>query len=243
LNRLCPRHKQFPCARAKRLLGTRSDSAHSRHSDTSRSWPLARRKLYPLAVLTLALLAPATATAQELKGARGIREARRGGVIIACRHAATESADENEQTLRYDDPSTQRRLSERGERQADSLGKAFRALGIRVSEVIASPMQRARRTAELAFGAAQLDSSWHTRGDNYAGPKRDRRLETLGLPVERGNRVIVSHIGTMYSVLPSIQGQLEEGDCVVVRPRGASQFDIVEVVPWRSWVTAASSPR
>ncbi|MDQ4079340.1 MAG: histidine phosphatase family protein, partial [Gemmatimonadota bacterium] len=185
--------------------------------------------------------APAAACAQQLKGARGIQEARRGGVVIACRHAATESSDENELTLEYDDPSTQRRLSERGERQAESLGKAFRELGIRVSEVIASPMQRARRTAELAFGTTQLDSSWHTRGENYTGPKRERRLEMLGLPVERGNRVIVSHIGTMYSVLPSIQGELEEGDCVVVRPRGASQFDIIEVVPWRSWVTAASS--
>lgn len=191
--------------------------------------------------MSLLLLAPTVACAQELKGARGIAEARRGGVVIACRHAATESADENEQTLSYDDPSTQRRLSERGERQADSLGKAFRALGIPVGEVIASPMQRARRTAELALGTAQLDSSWHTRGEDYTGPKRDRRLEMLGLPVERGNRVIVSHIGTMYSVLPSIQGELEEGDCVVVRPRVASQFDIIEVVPWRSWVTAASS--
>lgn len=198
----------------------------------------------PTVAIVLLLLAPAAACAQELEGARGIAEARRGGVVIACRHAATESADENEETLKYDDPSTQRRLSARGERQADSLGKAFRDLGISATEVIASPMQRARRTAELAFGAAQLDSSWHTRGTFYGGPKRARRLEMLGLPVERGNRIIVSHIGTMYSVLPSIEGQLDEGDCVVVRPGGASQFDIIEVVPWRSWVTAAaSSPR
>ena len=161
--------------------------------------------------------------------------------MIACRHAATESVDENEQTLMYNDPSTQRRLSNRGERQAASLGKAFRDLGISVTAVIASPMQHTRRTAELAFGPTRLDSSWHTRGDDYTGPKRDRRLEMLGRPVERGNRVIVSHIGTMSSVLPSIEGELEEGDCVVVRPRDGSQFDIIEVVPWRSWVTRASS--
>ena len=203
-------------------------------------WSLA---VWPLAVLALALLPPRPAEAQDLKGARGIQEARRGGVVIACRHAATESADENEETLKYDDPSTQRRLSARGERQADSLGNAFRDLGIAVTEVIASPMERTRRTAELAFGMAELDSSWHTRGTYYGGPKRDRRLEILGLPVERGNRVIVSHIGTMYSVLPSVEGQLEEGDCVVVRPLGASRFDIIEVVPWRSWMAAVASSR
>ena len=196
-----------------------------------------------LPILLLVATGAANVGAQQLKGTGGIEAAQRGGVVIACRHAITESADEDEATLRYDDPSTQRRLSAEGERQAESLGKAFRDLGIPVGEVIASPMQRTRRTAELAFGSAELDSSWHTRGDYYGGPKRDRRLEMLGRRVDRGNRVIISHIGTMYSVLPSIHGELEEGDCVVVRPRGASRFDIVEVVPWRSWVMAASSSR
>jgi phosphohistidine phosphatase SixA len=181
------------------------------------------------------------AVAQQPKGALGIEEARRGGVVIACRHAMTESADEDEKTLQYDDPSTQRRLSEEGERQAGALGKAFRDLRIPIGEVIASPMQRTRRTAELAFGRAELDSSWHTRGDYYGGPKRELRLEILGRPVHGGNRVIFSHIGTMYSVLPSIRGELEEGDCVVVRPLGQSRYDIVEVVPWRSWVQAAEA--
>ena len=197
----------------------------------------------PFQIVLLLAAVSATAVAQQPRGARGIEEARRGGVVIACRHAMTESADENEKTLKYDDPSTQRRLSAEGERQAEALGNAFRDLRIPVSEVIASPMQRARRTAELAFGSAQLDSSWHTRGDNYHGPKHDRRSEILGRPVEHGNRVIVSHIGTMSSVLPSVRGELEEGDCVVVRPRGGSQYDVIDVVPWRSWVRAAAASR
>jgi hypothetical protein len=100
-------------------------------------------------------------------------------------------------------------------------------------------MQRARRTGELAFGEVRVDSLWHTRGQDYEGPNRPLRAEVLGRAVEKGNRVIVSHIGTMYSVLPSIQGQLEEGDCAVIRPRGGTQYDVVEVVPWRAWVHAA----
>jgi phosphohistidine phosphatase SixA len=193
----------------------------------------------PLRTLLLVAALATSAVAQQPKGVLGIDEARRGGVVIACRHAMTASADEDEKTLRYEDPSTQRRLSAEGERQAEALGKAFRDLRIPVGEVIASPMQRTRRTAELAFGGAQLDSNWHTRGDYYGGPKRDRRSEMLGRPVDGGTRVIVSHIGTMYSVLPSIRGELEEGDCVVVRPRGGSQYSVIEVVPWRSWLRAA----
>jgi phosphohistidine phosphatase SixA len=193
----------------------------------------------PLPILLLVAARALNLGAQEPKGALGIEAARRGGVVIACRHAITESADEDEQTLSYDDPSTQRRLSAEGERQAAALGKAFRVLRIPVAEVIASPMQRARRTGELAFGQVRLDSTWHTRGDNYGGPKRRLRSEMLGRPVESGTRVIISHIGTMYSVLPSIRGELNEGDCVVVRPQGRARYDVVEVVPWRSWLQAA----
>jgi phosphohistidine phosphatase SixA len=190
-------------------------------------------------ILLLVTAGAAGVGAQQPKGALGIEAARRGGVVIACRHGITESADEDEQTLRYDDPSTQRRLSAEGERQAADLGQAFRRLRIPVAEVIASPMQRARRTGELAFGQVRLDSTWHTRGDNYGGPKQRLRSEMLGRPVPGGNRLIISHIGTMYSVLPSIRGELDEGDCVVVRPRGGAQYDVIEVVPWRSWLQAA----
>lgn len=191
----------------------------------------------------LTLGAPAIASGQELKGLRGIEAARAGGVIIVCRHGITDSADENEQTLKYDDPSTQRRLNAAGERQSRDVGESFRALRIDVDDVIASPMQRARLTAELAFGRATLDSNWHTRGDNYEGPKKTARLTQLGRGVPRGVRVIVSHIGTIYSVIPSITGELNEGDCSVIRPSGRDGgFEVIDVVPWRSWLAAARRP-
>ena len=177
---------------------------------------------------------------QSPKGASAIAAARQGGVVVACRHAITDRFDENESTLRYDDPSTQRRLSSEGERQAESLGRAFRALGVPVTEVIASPMDRARRTAELAFGRPRLDSAWHTRGEDFSGPKMQARSETLGAPVPRGDRLIVSHLGTLGAMLPIVNGGLEEGDCVVVRPLGGTRYDVVGVVPWRSWGEAVA---
>jgi phosphohistidine phosphatase SixA len=177
---------------------------------------------------------------QEPAGARGIEATRRGGVVVVCRHGITDPAEEDEQTLRYDDPATQRRLSAAGERQAGDMGTAFRALRIRAVQLIASPMQRATRTAELAFGQVQRDSAWHTRGEYYGGWKHDRRAQALGDPVTGGVRVIVSHAGTMYSMLPSLRGALQVGDCVVVRPQGASRYEVIEVVPWRSWGEAAA---
>jgi phosphohistidine phosphatase SixA len=160
-------------------------------------------------------------------------------VVIACRHAMTERFDENEMTLRYDDPATQRKLSPRGEWQSDAMGQAFRALHISIGEIIASPMQRARRMAELAFGPPELDSSWHTRGSDYSGPKRVSREDRLTGSVSGGNRLIVSHLGTMQNAIPEIRGEFQEGDCIVLRPASDRRYDVVGVIPWRRWLNAA----
>lgn len=189
--------------------------------------------------LASALVVASVVGSQQPQGSIGIEAARRGGVAIVCRHSITDPTDENEYTLKYDDPSTQRVLSPAGERQATDLGRAFRALRIPVGEVIASPMQRARRTAELAFRRVRPDSLWHTRGEDYSGPKHQRRSEVLGQPSDSTTRVIISHIGTIYSNLPSIRGELNEGDCVVVRPHGGTRFEVIEVVPFLAWMRAA----
>jgi phosphohistidine phosphatase SixA len=188
------------------------------------------------------LLLASRGEAQTPNWQSALAAARAGGVVIVCRHGITDSSDENEETLSYADPATQRRLSAAGEKQAESMAKAFRVLGIRAEEVIASPMQRARRSAELMFERVVLDSSWHTRGTNYSGWKRERRLTLLSTTPAHGNRIIFSHIGTIYNVIPRIQGQLEEGDCAVLQPT-TSSFDVVGVIPWRAWIAAAADPR
>ena len=188
--------------------------------------------------LTALLSASSIARAQRGDEQAAIEAARRGGVVIACRHGMTDPTDENETTLVYDDPSTQRRLNAAGERQARAMGAAFIKLGIDASEVIASPMQRARRTAELMFGRATLDSSWHTRGSDYSGPKQQRRQATLSTPVPNGNRVIVTHLGTLGDAIKPVNPGLEEGDCVVVRPEGPT-FTYLGKVTWRAWIAAS----
>jgi phosphohistidine phosphatase SixA len=190
----------------------------------------------------LAVLLPIAtgALGAQPSNSAAIDAARAGGVVIACRHAITERYEEDEMTMRYDDSATQRKLSPRGERQAEAMARAFRALRIDVGEAVTSHMQRARRTAEL-FGAARvtLDSAWHTRGTDYSGWKRDRRLEHLGGVPRRGNRLIVSHLGTMQSAIPAIRDGLEEGDCVVLRPEGGHRFDAIGVLRWRALLRAA----
>jgi phosphohistidine phosphatase SixA len=159
---------------------------------------------------------------------------RLGGTVLVCRHAKTTSFNERE-PVDYEDESTQRLLSREGERQSAAMGRAILSREIAVSEVIASPMQRARRTAELMFERpVVIDSSWHTNGSTYPEAPRQERIAMLESPPSSGNRIIISHIGTMGSVLPLEGRRVREGDCVVVSP-GGSAFTFLGVVPYEAW--------
>jgi probable phosphoglycerate mutase len=72
--------------------------------------------------------------------------------VYLARHGETEWTISHQHTGKTDIP-----LTERGERNAQSLG--YRLSGMRFAKVLVSPMQRARRTCELAgFGdLAELD--------------------------------------------------------------------------------------
>lgn len=179
---------------------------------------------------------------QELSVEDVIAEVRRGGTTLVCRHAITDSTREIE-PVDYDDPSTQRLLSPEGERQSVVMGRAIDRLKIEVTELVASPMRRAYRTAELMLGRpAAIEAIWHTNGGSYGGVALEERRRTLAAPVERGNRLIVSHIGTISSVLPSAEDRLGEGDCVVTRPAGSSH-SVVGFVPWEAWERVAAAGR
>lgn len=186
-------------------------------------------------------VSPPHPTSIEARADSAIAAAIAGGVTIVCRHAITDDTRERE-PVDYDDPSTQRLLSGEGERQSVQTGRAMTALGIRVTELVASPMSRARRTAQLMFDrSADIDSIWHTNGGSYRGAPLRARERVLATPVGDGVRLIVSHIGTISSAIPSARGELSEGDCVVVRatPESAEGHRVVGFVAWRDWLEAA----
>ena len=196
--------------------------------------PGPRSLLVALAAASL----PGAAGAQDAAAGPAVVAARAGGTTLVCRHAKTGSFRERE-PVSYRDTTTQRLLSEAGEDQSRALGEAFRRLGIRFGEVVASPMSRARRTAELmAPGPVVVDSIWHTNDGDYRGPSRDRRIRVLETPPDEANRLVVSHVVTIRSVLPGTEGRLGEGDCAVVAP-SEDGFELVGVVPWETWLRRA----
>ena len=152
-----------------------------------------------------------------------------GGKVIYLRHAATNQREVD--TGRLGDRSGQRNLSTDGVRQAERLGHALRALRVPLNEILASPVFRARDTAELAFGEDQIKVTMDLVADEYAGDHLKAMLEGTKrllrtLPGPGMNRVLVGHrtplemaTGRMFpdSVLP-------EGAMAVFLPSAIPQL-------------------
>ncbi len=110
-----------------------------------------RRALRALAatVLALALLgAAAPAAAQQQDAATLWRALRSGGHVALMRHALAPGTGDPA-GFRLGDCSTQRNLSEEGQRQAARIGERFRDNGIDSARVLSSQWCRCEETARL----------------------------------------------------------------------------------------------
>jgi hypothetical protein len=106
--------------------------------------------------------------AQSPQDREALDRLRRGGVVLALRHALAPGS--------YDPPgfqlgdcSTQRNLSEEGRAQARALGARLREAGLVPAAVRSSPWCRCLDTAQLAFGQAQ---AWAALGSPVIGTER-----------------------------------------------------------------------
>jgi hypothetical protein len=191
----------------------------------------ATERVAPALVLVLTLLIPSVGRAQQDRtpvAPGGISDSlKRGGFVLACRHAATD----HDQSDRGATRELQRNLSAEGEAQAKSIGAVIRTLGIPIGDVFANPMFRTQETATHAFGRAVVDSTLGGRGAAEA----TRALFTK--PVASGtNRVIVTRIGTLSGVMEN-HGvrEIEEGDCFVLQPTTSNDFRVIARIRVQDW--------
>jgi phosphohistidine phosphatase SixA len=183
-----------------------------------------------------ALAAAAATPSGELAGQALVDALRRGGYVIYFRHAATDRGGVDSVEWPRE---RQRNLSEAGRADAEAIGRAFRALGIPVGRVLASPFYRTMDTAQLAFGRFEvapellgLLSDDAGRAERAAAARR-----LLGTPPEPGlNTVLVAH----QSNLQDATGvSLPEGGAAVVQPLGSGAFRLVARPTPADWTALA----
>lgn len=167
-----------------------------------------------------------------------------GGYTLYLRHGATDiSRPDRVPTVNLEDCMTQRPLSDKGRQQSARIGKAIRALGIPLGEVLSSPFCRAKEMAELAFGAHKvapaLMASSNATDQEIAPLLKDFRA-LLGRAVPAGtNRMLVAH----STVLMDATGIFAkpEGVTLVFHADGKGGFELLAAVPPEEWERLAAA--
>jgi phosphohistidine phosphatase SixA len=179
---------------------------------------------------------PETGRPAEGRTEPPVARLRRGGYVVALRHAATDlTATDMTGDLR--DCSRQRNLNAEGRRQSRAIGRAFRRLEIPVGRVLASPFCRTRHTARLAFGQARPSRALLSAdffGGEAGARQRGGLRRLLGRRPGRGsNTVLVSH----EAAIDAATGvTVAEGEAVIVAPAGGRRrFRVVTTVEAGAW--------
>jgi phosphohistidine phosphatase SixA len=184
---------------------------------------LDRRALLGAALLPAPALA---ATASGAAAAALVAALRAGGVVVVMRHGITDRSQVDTGDL--SNRAGQRNLSEAGRTQSQRTGRAVAALGIPLGQVLASPVFRARDTAELAFGQRAVVEPELT-ADDYTPDAAllARRIAWLRQRVTRPSApgvtdMLVGHIVPLGMVLGRGLSQAEypEGALAVFAPAG-----------------------
>lgn len=169
---------------------------------------------------------PAVDTGAEALAA-GLRQ---GGHVLFIRHAITDRRDRDSGVLA--DRAGQRNIIAAGRAQSRRLGAAFRALPVPHGRVLAGPVFRARETAEIAFGAAEVDIITDLVADDYAAGFDYRAIvatmrRRLATPPPPGlNTVMVGHRTPLEHYVGALLPDtiMPEGAIAVIQPRGEGGF-------------------
>lgn len=185
------------------------------------------------------LAASAPAFAEQMASREQVQALRRGGFVLYMRHGSTDNSRADHVPVDLNDCNTQRVLSDEGRALARQVGEALRRARIPISEVVHSPLCRARESAELAFPDLPRRSEpllMYTANLSQAQKrpvlKMTRKL--LSEPVPAGsNRLVLAHAPNMadligYFVKP-------EGTVLILLPQGQGRFEYLASIPPARW--------
>jgi phosphohistidine phosphatase len=128
-------------------------------------------------------------------------------------------------------PDAERRLTERGRRQAHATGRAFARMGVAFGAILASPKSRARETAELSL--AQMSESQRELLELHpllaSGVQAREALDVLAGVGAGGPLLLVGHEPDLSGIASELAGgrvDLKKGGLAVVR-LGAGGAELV----------------
>ena len=193
-----------------------------------------------LAVLALAAQAAASPPhSTELRGEELMKALQSGGYTILLRHARTDWSFKEEVGSVPVERSAQRNLSADGVRDAALMGVVLKRYRIPIGEIVASPMYRARETAEYAAGPPTISMALRV------FPTTDETAAIVAAAPKPGtNRLLVTHHFVIEKLVPGIKpGDVAESEAAVAKPTGDGHVVLVGRITLGDWEQLAGVPK
>lgn len=146
-----------------------------------------------------------------------------GGLVVLMRHTTT--VKENNPLLR--DPSClkERKLSEKGKKEAARIGKSFTVKGVPINKVLTSPYCRTTDSGKIAFAKvepAEFLSLLEALPQKQAEANTETLRQKIGSYSGTGNLVLITHGPNINAVSFD---SVEMGAFLVLQPMGGDEFD------------------
>ena len=146
-----------------------------------------------------------------------------GGLVVLMRHTTT-LKDNNPLLL---DPSCakERKLSEKGKKEAARIGENFTAKGVLINKVLTSPYCRTTDTGKIAFAKvepAKFLSVLEALSQKQAEANTQTLQQKIGSYSGSGNLVLITHAPNINAV--SFES-VEMGAFLVLKPMGEDEFE------------------
>jgi phosphohistidine phosphatase SixA len=183
------------------------------------------RRLAIAALLIMPIVTPAKAD-EALWAAL-----KQGGKVVLMRHATVDRSKGHGTRHTPGDCSQEMNLSQAGRAQAKKVGELFRARGIPVGDVLASPYCRTIDTAKLAFGKAKASEALRlleALPPAQAEQVTAQAMKLIGNYKGKGNLVLVTHEPNVVALAFET---VETAGMFVFAPKGADQFDVLGKLP------------
>jgi phosphohistidine phosphatase SixA len=157
---------------------------------------------------------------------------RQGGMVVLLRHTHVDMR-EGIGHLAPGSCAEEVNLSPRGVEQANRIGEAFRAHGIAVGEVLASPYCRCIDTGKLAFGRATPVQYLMPPGvlsDKQAKLNQERVSQDIRSHRSSSTLVMITHDLNISNIV--LEPSIAMGDFFVLQPNG-TDFDVIGKIRMR----------
>lgn len=162
---------------------------------------------------------------------------RKGGYVIYFRHAATQTAQTEDETQNLANCEQQRNLDDKGRASAGLIGEAFIALDIPVDRVLSSAYCRARHTAQIAFGKTEIAPELTGLPGDLPADRSAVLDPMLSTPPRAGKNTVL--VGDDLNLAGTVDDSMAEGEAAIFAPLGADGFTLISRLLPEVWADLA----